>query len=423
MRKTIAKVTGLVAACVCVFAMILVSFIVPRSAAADDGTFSTGFTVPSFCGKNNVIMLTSTGQVYQVFTPQPQLSATGNVGEFGGHVSGACMFPLPYLPMWDPRVTYTFDALASDNKTGDLWAVINTGTGNSIKMQAWRLTKADRIRYANYPNPYNSVMTYWKRVNQPMPIGNGMATGGAVDKANGDYYIAVVHPNNGSSSGSSVDFYASNGGDPQRKGTLYLSNDTRPSNNQNSDIEFDDQGNMTLVLSWISTGTVTAGTSRTGTRYVRRIHIPAANVQNRSFRPDSDTMVDTSKLAIKWHPDHGYWNGEVTGIGSNGSSSGLAVSLLNHDKGLSNKSLYIMPSGGGLNSIFTTPDYPLYKIQGPAENRTGVLVNQSLWGDGSSEALTGSVSAGDGFPGGVHKFLDGEITDLASIGVLMRAGI
>lgn len=451
MREKFADTAALVVACICAIAMACgtLALATPRNAVADE------VSVPSYCGDKSVIMLTDTGEVYQVYVPDSKLPATGNVSQNNGQVAAQCVIPLPYLPAnitlnttlssTDPyrfkrnpgiaagngNTQGTYDALASNTDTGELWATFYAGTGKNTSMQVYRLTKEARESHASNPNPFYTKTgmsdSYWEAVGSTITgttLGGAMSTGGAVDKTSGAYYVSAVNPSQCYPNANSkvpnscstwptsktrvlknwnIDFYTTSGGTPVKAGTLSLTSGDYAVSNLASDIEFDTQGNLTLILSW--------NTSNPIARYVRRIHIPAANVKNGSFTPDSDSMVDTNtSLAIR-SAELGIMNPYISGIGSLGDSSDSLTVSMQNTYNMGYQSLYNLASDGTLTDVFDLPGNPPYHMTADQEGRMKAMVleNESLWGGGSSQKTTNGPS---------FNFWSGEITDIADgIGV------
>lgn len=414
--------------------------------------------VPDYCGDKSVVMLTDSGEVYQVHIPDMDLPVTGNIADNGGTINARCMVPLPYLPAnitirtglspSDPNrftrrpmtstggdgTQRTYDALASNRDDGTLWAALMTGPRAKPEMQVYRLTKEARESHASRPNPaYTKVGlsdSYWTPVGSKISgdeLGGAYPTGGAVDRTDGLYYVAAVKPSQCAANKSSratadcskysattrvlrnwdIDFYTTSGGRPVKTGTLSLTDGEYAPGSRSSDIEFDDTGNLTLILSWYETG-------RMRTRHVRRLHIPAANVRNGSFMPDSDVMVDTNTSLPVNLTLNGYTNLSVSGIGSSSpSSEDMTVSLLD-SYGLSGQSLYSLASDGTMERVFTFPSNPPYTLEADQEGRltSQRLLDENLWGGGSTAVTTAPHS---------YSFYSGDITDIADgIGAVER---
>lgn len=466
MREKFADTAALVVACICAIAMACgtLALATPRNAVADE------VSVPSYCGDKSVIMLTSTGEVYQVYVPDNKLPATGDVTTNNGEVAAQCIIPLPYLPakiiintalastdpyryVRTPGLTggsgakrWTYEALASNTENGDIWATLNTG---SSTMQVYRLTKDVREEHASNPNPAYTLedtrsklsKTYWEQIGNPVAYSNRdteMATGGAVDKATGAYYIAAVnssqcHPTANSRVSQScsttsktrvlanwdIDFYTTSGETPVKAGTLRLTDGDYALSNLASDIEFDEQGNLTVILSWNTSEAAkdptTGRMTPKYTRYVRRVHIPVENVANKTFVPDSDSMLDTNTSLPITRPIESEGSPKdlyISGIGSLGQSSeDLTISMQDVSYPIGEQSLYNMTSDGTLTDVFDLPGNPPYHMTADQEGRPKAMVleNESLWGGGSSHKTTNGPSFG---------FWSNEITDIADgIGV------
>lgn len=412
---------------------------------------ASGVTVPDYCGDNSVVMLTDSGEVYQIYIPQTQLPATGDITTNGGRISAECMVPLPYLPAnitlragispTDPdRFTRrpdvmtgstgtqrTYDALASNRDDGTLWAALTTGTAAKPEMQLYKLTKEAREEHASHPNPAYTATgissSYWTPVGGAIAsaeLGGAFPTGGAVDKSDGTYYVSAVKPSqcyinrtntrvfSDCSKYSAttrafknwdIDFWKTSGGRPVKAGSLSLTTGDYAPSGKSSDIEFDDQGNMTLILSWYEAG-------RAYTRHVRRVHIPAAHIRDGSFIPDSDGPVDTNASLPIRRGNAGLMDLNISGIGASAPSSGSLVASLFNSYGLPGQSLYSFAEDGTLKGIFTFPSNPPHTTERDQEGRNNVqrLVNPDLWGGGSTLRQT--------FPHS-YTFYSGDITDIA----------
>lgn len=260
--------------------------------------------------------------------------------------SANCIIPLPYLPA-NVITQYTtgkrrglpssigtgtsriytadgsplqghYNAIGADTSTGTLWAVaeVNLPNVQSKKaLQIYRLDGATRAEHASQPNPaiansttdaYVDTTSYWEAIGEPITTtkasnnrtdvafgGDGSSTmldvfGGAVNQADHKYYFANLITS--SRSTLVFDIYSvpasadSSNDISVKRVTMSASSANFLGTRPYGDIEFDNDGNMTILLSQA----LYSVNKTIRYRKVRVITIPSSNVNNGTFTPTSD---------------------------------------------------------------------------------------------------------------------------------------
>ncbi len=468
MRETITKVTGLVATCVCTVAMLLASVLVPQqhAAAADDtesGSFtSDGVNIPNYCGHNSVYVLTTTGEVYRAFLPSDQSKAITNSDSdvtgkdddtLANATSAKCLIPMPYLPAQvavryttakrraiaatigsAKNVTGKYNALGADTSDGILWAAAEIDTSTVGKgMQVFRLDP--KYRNQKTPNPDirnltnlsdTTALSSWERVGGFISLKNQTGQsypnvfGGAVNPLNHYYYVANLVTSNTTTLSLEIRSFSSNGQvDSTKTITIQIpvTQKWTGSSTLRGDIEFDDDGNLTIVLSKYKGG-ASSGYPSVGITQISESEL------------DSNTSI-TGTLTLHADPAYDYGNvpptdstrHEIDGIGYSGNdTSSMIVSMYgasggSGDKGTSDAGLYSMNmSTANLATMMILPQSAPHTQKTPSwgtsADRVWTLAKgYELWGGGST--YTQSDKSHDWSRYYIHNF---EVSDIAKGG-------
>lgn len=499
MRETITRVTGIVATCVCTVAMLLASVLVPQQRAAAADSSAASASVPEYCGDNGIYMITSTGEVYEAFVPDSdkgRVTATDGDVTLAGSTDGTadstkqtsanCFIPLSYLP-GNVTTQYTtgkrrglpssigtgvskisgleghYNAIGADTTTGTLWAVLEV---TNRALQVYRLDGATRAKYASQPNPAIANSTtdsnvdtksWWEAIGEPITKNSANVSlsaglnvfGGAVNQVDHKYYFANLITSNRSTlvfDIYSVPASANSSNDISvKRVTMSASSANYLGPKPFGDIEFDNNGNMTILL---SQATYSSTNKDVINRRVRVITISSSNVNNGTFTPTSDVYNFGKGTSYKYGNVEVQRNTnlQVDGLAYSDSSnptptvSMYGAAIGNSSVDTSNPtgmSLYnLNMSDGTYGDIFDFPTSPAHttcpaKIdssktdtdgshwfctQPSAENYSKWILTNPAWGAGST--YTQSSTSNDEPR---YYFYSSEIMDIAKGGRVTRS--